>query len=178
MKLLETDRLLLRQLTTDDAPFILTLLNDPSFRQNIGDKGVRTIADARGYLLDGPLASYERFGFGLYMVERKEPHAALGMCGLVKRETLDDVDIGLALLPQFWGEGYALEAAMAVKDYAHARLGLDRLVAITQPDNHGSIRVLEKLGMQFEKMVRLTEDGDELKLFGCALRIAREEGTE
>ncbi len=173
MKILETDRLLLRQLTTEDAPFILALLNEPSFLQNIGDKGVRSIADARGYLLDGPLASYERYGFGLYLVERKDSHAALGICGLLKRETLEDADIGFAFKPEFWGQGYALEAARAVKAYAHERLGLERMVAITLPSNRGSIRVLEKLGMRFERMIRLTEGGEELMLFACELTAAR-----
>jgi RimJ/RimL family protein N-acetyltransferase len=133
--------------------------------QNIGDKGVRSIADARGYLLDGPLASYERYGFGLYLVERKESRAALGICGLLQRETLDDADIGFAFLPEFWGQGYAEEAARAVKAYAYERLGLARIVAITLPSNRGSIRVLETLGMRFEKTIRLAEEAEELMLF-------------
>lgn len=165
MKFLETDRLLLRQLTTDDAPFILELLNEPSFLQNIGDKGVRSITDARGYLLSGPLASYEHYGFGLYLVERKESRVALGICGLLKREALADVDLGFAFLPQFWGQGFAVEAAQAVKNYAHQRLGLARIVAITLPSNRGSIRVLETLGMRFEKTIRLAEEAEELMLF-------------
>jgi RimJ/RimL family protein N-acetyltransferase len=165
VKFLETDRLLLRQLTTDDAPFILELLNEPSFLQNIGDKGVRSITDARGYLLSGPLASYEHYGFGLYLVERKESRVALGICGLLKRETLADVDLGFAFLPQFWGQGFAVEAAQAVKNYAHQRLGLERIAAITLPSNRGSIRVLEALGMRFEKRIRLAEEAEELMLF-------------
>jgi RimJ/RimL family protein N-acetyltransferase len=119
--------------------------------------------------LSGPLASYERFGFGLYLVERKDSKLALGICGLLQRETLDDADIGFALLSPFWGHGYAVETAAAVRDYARDVLGLKRIVAITLPGNLGSIRVLETIGMQFEAVIRLTEDGEELKLFASAL---------
>jgi RimJ/RimL family protein N-acetyltransferase len=167
--ILETTRLRLCHLTPDDAPFILELLNDPSFQQNIGDKGVRSIADARGYILSGPVASYDRFGFGLFLVEELETKIPMGICGLLKRETLDDVDIGFAFLPQFWGKGFAVEAAREVKAYARARFGLKRLVAITLPNNHGSIRVLESIGLQFETMVRISNDREELKLFACDL---------
>ncbi|HEX4948060.1 MAG TPA: GNAT family N-acetyltransferase [Blastocatellia bacterium] len=165
MKILETQRLRLRQFTTDDAAFIFVLLNDPAFLQNIGDKGVRSVADARDYLANGPLASYAEFGFGLWAVETKESAVLLGMCGLLKRETLEDVDIGFAFLPQFRGQGYAVEAALAVRDYARDVLQLPRLVAITLPTNHGSMRVLEQIGMQFEKRVRLTADAEELLLY-------------
>src|ERR1700704_4791358 len=111
MTILETDRLLLRKLTADDAEFILDLLNQPSFLQFIGDKGVRTLDDARQYILAGPVASYERFGFGLYLTALKESQVSIGICGLIKRETLEDVDVGFAFLPQFWSKGYAFEAA-------------------------------------------------------------------
>jgi [ribosomal protein S5]-alanine N-acetyltransferase len=166
---LETERLLLRQLTTDDAGFILELLNDPSFIQNIGDRNVRTIEDACSYILNGPVKSYAKNGFGLHLVVLKETHESIGMCGLIKRDTLDDVDIGYALLPDFWFNGYAVEAARATKTYAKEVIGLKRIVAIVDPANAGSIRVLEKLGLQFEKMVRLSADDIELKLFGIAL---------
>jgi len=159
--------LVLRRLTTDDAEFILELLNEPSFLQYIGDKGVRTIDDARKYLLTGPMDSYDRHGFGLYLTALKESGVPIGMCGLLKRETLDDVDIGFAFLPKHWLKGYAFESASAVMDYSRDTLGLERIVAVTAPDNTGSIRVLEKLGMRFEKMVRLAEDGPESKLFAA-----------
>lgn len=162
---LETERLILRRLALDDAPFILALLNEPSFIQNIGDKGVRTLDDARAYLSNGPLASYERYGFGLSAVESRETGEVMGICGLIKRDSLDDVDLGFAFLPAYWGQGYAVEAAAAVKRYGRERFGLQRIVAITIPSNHGSIRVLEKVGFRFEKMVRLTEDGEELRLY-------------
>lgn len=167
MTILETTRLRLRPFSLDDASFILALVNDPAFLQNIGDKGIRSIADARGYILSGPLASYARFGFGLFLVEQLETKVAVGMCGLLKREALGDIDIGFAFLPQFRGQGYAVEAAVAVCEYARTRLQLARLVAITKPENYASIHVLETIGLVFEKMVRLTEDEDELKLFSC-----------
>lgn len=169
MKILETERLLLRQFSTDDAQFILELVNEPSFIQNIGDRGVRALADANAYILNGPVASYAKNGFGLYLVALKETGESTGMCGLIKRAELDDVDIGYAFLPRFWSKGYAVEAARAVKEYAKDTIGLKRLVAIVDPANEGSIRVLEKLGLRFEKMIRLSADDIDLKLFGADL---------
>ncbi len=162
---IETERLRLRRLTTDDAAFILRLLNEPSFIENIGDKGVRTLTDAASYILNGAIASYEKFGFGSYLVEMKETGASMGMCGLIKREALDYVDIGYAFLPEFWAKGYALEAASAVMTYARVTLGLKRIVAITSLDNQSSIRLLEKIGFCFEKLIRLSEGEPEIKLF-------------
>ena len=167
MKILETERLVLRQFTFEDADFILRLLNEPSFIQNIGDRGVRTLEDARSYILRVPIASYEKNGFGLYLVILKESGKSIGMCGLIKRDQLEDVDIGYAFLPEFWSKGYAVEAALAVKEYARDVIGLKRLIAITDPENQASIRVLEKIGLRFEKVVRLSEDDIELKLLGA-----------
>jgi len=167
MTFLETDRLHLRQLSSEDAGFILELLNEPSFIRNIGDRGVRTMEGANSYILNGPVASYAKNGFGLYLVKLKETAESIGMCGLIKRDTLEDVDIGYAYLPRFWSKGYAVEAAQAVKEYAKNVVGLNRLVAIVDPENAGSMRVLEKIGLQFERMVRLAEDDIELKLFGA-----------
>lgn len=169
MNVLETDRLLLRRLTTDDAGFILELLNEPSFIRFIGDKGVRTLDEAREYIRNGPVDSYQRHGFGLYLTALKEGVVPVGICGLLKRESLEDVDVGFAFLPRFWSRGYAFEAASAVTDYARSHLGLNRLVAITNPDNDASIRVLEKLGLRFERMVRLSEDSSEIKLFASEM---------
>ena len=168
MNILETERLALRQLTPDDAPFILELLNEPSFIQNIGDRNVRSIADAVKYIETGPVASYARNGFGSYLVQLKESGESIGMCGLIKREALEDVDIGYAFLPKFWSKGYAVESATAVTEQAR-NLGLKRLVAIVDPANSGSIRVLEKIGLTFEKMIQLSADDIELKLFGADL---------
>jgi RimJ/RimL family protein N-acetyltransferase len=167
MMVLETSRLRLRRLSVDDADFILKLLNEPSFIQNIGDRGVRTIEDARAYVLNGPVASYEKHGFGLWMVEAKQSGARIGICGLLKREVLEDVDIGYALLPEFWSRGYALESASAVLSYAREALGLKRVLAVVSPDNQSSIRLLEKIGFEFEKMVSLSEDAAEIKLFAA-----------
>ncbi len=164
MNILETERLTLRQFTPDDAAFIFELVNEPSFIQNIGDRGVRSLADAIKYIETGPVTSYTRNGFGLYLVQLKESSESIGMCGLIKRKALEDVDIGYAFLPKFWSKGYAVESALAVKEQAHA-LGLERLVAIVDPANTGSIRVLEKIGLTFETMIRLAADDVELKLF-------------
>ncbi|MFT3893281.1 MAG: GNAT family N-acetyltransferase [Anaerolineales bacterium] len=168
MDVLETERLILRQFTVEDAPFILELVNEPSFIRNIGDRGVRSLEDAKHYIENGPVTSYARNGFGLYLVQLKESGESIGMSGLIKRPALDDVDIGYAFLPRFWSKGYAVEAALANKEEARA-LGLKRLVAIINPDNEGSIRVAEKLGMKFERMIRLSADDIEIKLFATDL---------
>jgi RimJ/RimL family protein N-acetyltransferase len=163
---LDTDRLTLRPLSEADAEFILGLLNEPSFLQFIGDRGVRTLEDARAYIRHGPLASYATFGFGLLLVVRKADQVSIGICGLLKREGLPDVDVGFAFLPAFWRQGYAMEAASAVMDHGKAAFGLTRIVAITQPDNPGSIRILEKLGLRFERMVRMSDESAEIQLYG------------
>ncbi|MEP6635295.1 MAG: GNAT family N-acetyltransferase [Acidobacteriota bacterium] len=162
---LETQRLSLRQLTSDDAQFLLELLNEPSFITNIGDRGVRTVSDASKYALDGPIASYARNGFGLYLVELKETGKPIGICGLVKRDALADADIGFAFLPAFWSQGYAYESALMVKAYALNVLKLKRVLAITNPNNAGSIRVLEKIGLQYKQMVRMSADAPEIRLY-------------
>jgi ribosomal-protein-alanine N-acetyltransferase len=169
MNILETQRLALRHLSADDAEFLIKLLNDPAFIQNIGDRGVRTIADAHAYIQNGPAASYTNNGFGLDLVFLKDTGESIGICGLIKREALEDVDIGYAFLPSYWSKGYAVESALAVKKYAKDAIGLKRLVAIVNPVNAGSIRVLEKIGFRFEKMIKLSEGDIDLKLFACSL---------
>jgi RimJ/RimL family protein N-acetyltransferase/uncharacterized damage-inducible protein DinB len=165
VNILETERLVVRRVTIDDAEFMLGLLNEPSWLRFIGDKGVRTIEDARGYILSGPVESYGRFGFGLYMTLQKSDGARIGLCGLLKRDTLPDVDIGFALLPAYWGKGYALEAAAAVMEHARTAHGLRRVVAITNPENERSIQLLAKLGMRPDGTVRISDPGLELKHF-------------
>jgi RimJ/RimL family protein N-acetyltransferase len=165
LKVLETDRLNLRWLSNDDAEFILELLNEPSFLRFIGDKGVRTLDDARNYILNGPVDMYNRLGFGLYLTELKEGAVSIGICGLIKRDSLEDVDIGFAFLPKFWSKGYAYEAAAAVMTYGKTVLGVNRIVAITSPDNYASGRLLEKLGLRFERMIHLSQDAPEVRLF-------------
>lgn len=164
MKILETERLTLRLQTTEDADFILELVNDPSWLQFIGDRGVRTVEDAREYILNS-INMYEKSGFCFYLVERKEDNIPLGICGLVKRDSLEDVDIGFAFLPTYWGKGYAYEAASAVLAYGLDTLGLKRIVAITTQDNHASAKLLEKVGLKFERLVQLSNDEEELRLF-------------
>ena len=165
MNVLETDRLVLRWLDIDDAPFIIELLNDPSFIRFIGDKGVRTLDDARSYILNGPVASYEQFGFGLYATDLKETRVPIGICGILKRDTLPHPDIGFAFLPAYWNKGYAYEASAAVLEHARKNLGIDRLLAITTPDNEASTKLLVKLGLRFDRLIKLSKDADEVKLF-------------
>jgi [ribosomal protein S5]-alanine N-acetyltransferase len=164
MNLCQTARLNLRRMSLDDAHFIVELLNDSSFLRFVGDKGVKTAEDARRYILTGPMDSYERHGFGLWLVELKDTNTPIGICGLLKRDTLSDVDIGFALLPQYRSQGYAFESAAAVMDYGRNVLGLKRIVAITNDDNVGSIRVLEKIGLRFDRMIRLSGEGPEIRL--------------
>jgi [ribosomal protein S5]-alanine N-acetyltransferase len=157
-------------MTVRDAEFILELLNEPPFIKNIGDRGVRTTSDARAYILNGPVASYEQYGFGLCLVVLKESGEAVGICGLLKRETLEDVDIGFAFLEKHWGQGYATESATAVMEYGRNVIGLKRIVAITSPDNDASGKVLEKIGLRFEKMMRMKGEDKETKLFGSTFQ--------
>ncbi len=168
MKVIETDRLILRWLTTDDAAFILELLNDPSWLRFIGDRGMRTLEDARNYILTGPMDMYSQLGFGLYLTELKdEGRTPIGICGLIKRDSLEDVDLGFAFLSRFQTKGYGFEAASATLAYGREQLGLKRIVAITSEDNEGSSKLLEKIGMKFERMIMVADDTEELKLFGA-----------
>ncbi|HKS54445.1 MAG TPA: GNAT family N-acetyltransferase [Steroidobacteraceae bacterium] len=164
MHVLETDRLVLRRLTLNDAEFIFRLVNDPSWLRFIGDKNVRDLDAARRYLREGPLDMYERFGFGMFRVEERDTGLPAGMCGLIKRDTLPDDDVGYAFLPEFRGKGYAFEAASAMLDHGHRVFGLKRILAIVSPDNAGSIRVLEKAGMKLEGQMEF-RPGDPVKLF-------------
>ncbi len=163
---IQCERLSLRELGLHDADFILRLLNEPGFLRFIGDKGVRTLDDAREYLIKGPLESYRRHGFGLYLVSRRADGTPIGMCGLVKRDSLVDPDVGFAFLEAHWSKGYASEAAAAVLAHGRNTLGIARIVAITALDNQGSIAVLEKIGLTLERRVRLGDDSKELNLFG------------
>jgi len=165
MNVTETDRLTLRWLTVEDAGMILELLNDPDWLRYIGDRGVKTLEDAQGYILTGTVDMYNRLGFGLYLAERKPDGEPMGLCGLVKRDFLEDVDLGFAFLPAFRTQGYAREAAAAVMEYARDTLGLRRLVAITSLDNERSGRLLEKLGFRSEGNIPVPPGGKEARLF-------------
>ena len=160
-----TERLRIRQLSVEDAPFMLDLVNDPDWLRFIGDRGVRSVPDAEAYLRNGAIKSYEACGFGLYAVERRLDGVCTGICGLVRRAGLDDVDLGFAFLPDFRGLGYATEASRAVLDHARDGCGLTRLVAITNPDNDDSMRVLVKLGFSFQRHIRLSADATEVSLY-------------
>jgi [ribosomal protein S5]-alanine N-acetyltransferase len=160
-----TLRLVLRELERADAPFMLALLNDPDFLANIGDRGVRSPEAAADYITAGPVASYAKHGFGLYAVLRADGAAPIGICGLLRRDSHPDVEIGFALLPGGRGQGYALEAAQATVRLARERFGLRRIVAITAPGNDASISILNSLGMHFERMARFAASGAESRLF-------------
>lgn len=166
---LNSERLELIPLTLDDAPFILRLVNEPSWIEHIGDKGVRNLEDAQQYLINGPLKSYKELGTGLLLVIRKEDNSKMGLCGLLKRETLNHPDIGYAFLPEFTGKGYAIEAAKATLDFAKNVMQFKQILAITSPGNERSIHLLEKLGMHFEKMTEATKSSPVCKLFSISI---------
>ena len=170
VKVLETQRLILRPFTLDDAEFIYELVNQPSWKRYIGDRGVDSLAAARTYIETVPLAAYRQHGFGLFAVERKADSILIGTCGLLKRETLKDVDIGFALIARYEGQGLMYEAAAATLVYCRDTLGLARVVAIVKPDNTRSARLLERLGMREEGIIRLGGASDEVRLYGIALR--------
>jgi ribosomal-protein-alanine N-acetyltransferase len=160
---IETERLLLHEFTAGDAPFVLRLVNEPAFLRYIGDRGVRNLEDARRYIEDGPVAGYARHGHGLMRVVRKADGAGIGMCGVLKRDSLPDPDIGFTFFPAYWSQGYALESARAVMAHARDALGLGRILAITTKDNEPSIRLLGKIGFRFDRLVQMGEE--ELRLF-------------
>ncbi|QSQ15218.1 GNAT family N-acetyltransferase [Myxococcus landrumensis] len=165
MKVLETERLILRKIAREDAPFILGLLNDPSWLRFIGDRGVRTLEGAEDYITNVPQAQYARHGFGLYLVERKSDGVPVGMSGLLKRDSLEHVDVGYALMPSFWGQGYAREAVSAVLEQGRRDYGLKRVAAIVSNDNATSIKLLEKMGFQFERHIVMPGATEEISLF-------------
>lgn len=166
---IDTARLRLREFTEEDAPFVLRLLNEPSFHEFIGDRGVRTLEDAKRYLREGPMASYQLNGHGLMHLALRVTDQPIGMCGLVRRDTLPAPDIGFALLPEYWNQGYVTEAAAVTIEHGRQHLGLREVLGITTPRNTRSIRVLEKLGLQFREQRALTPESAELRIFGLTL---------
>ncbi|MGB0133474.1 GNAT family N-acetyltransferase [Dokdonella sp.] len=160
---LHSERLDLRELGLDDADFMLELLNDEDFVRNIGDRGVRTLDDARQYIAAGSMPSYRQHGFGFWCVVHRDTYQRIGICGLARREELDAVDIGYAFLPAWRGKGFALEAASTVMDAARQRFCLRRIVAITSLDNPASARLLERIGLTFERRIQM--DDEDLRLF-------------
>jgi [ribosomal protein S5]-alanine N-acetyltransferase len=161
----ETPRLRIRHLTASDAGFTCQLLNDPTFIDNIADKGVRSEVDAMHYLAEGPIKSYKQHGYGLFLVEDSVSSIPLGFCGLLYRDHLKETDIGFAFLPQWCGKGYAFEAASAVIHFGYRTLKLKRIVGLTNAGNLPSIKVLNKLGLRFEKMVKMLPSNDYVQLY-------------
>ena len=168
MTVLETQRLILRLASLGDDGFVLRLLNEASFLRFIGDRGVRSLDDARRYITERFLGSYEQHGFGMWVVERKDPPGPIGICGLVKRDALPDPDIGFAFLPEFWSRGYGSEAALAVKHHAFDSLALPRLLAVTNPENAASIRIVERLGLELVRLIELSEGQPAVRLYALA----------
>ena len=169
MNVIETGRLYLREVSEADAGFMLEVLNDPGYVRFIGDRGVRTVEGAARYIDERFVESYRKNGFGLWLAETKDEKAPAGICGLLNRGTLPGVEVGYAFLPPFRSKGYAFEAASAALRHARDVLGLPRLYAVVNPDNAVSIRVLEKLGMKFERMVKLSAEEPEVSLFSTDL---------
>jgi len=165
---LETERLSLRRVTRDDAGFMLAIWNDPAFIQHVGDRGIRTVDEALDAMQKGAFELYEKYGYGPYRVALKDCDTAVGLCGLFRREGLDEPDIGYAVLPDHCGKGYAYEASFAVIEYARNKLGLERLIAIISPGNEASIGLIRKLGLRFERMHQMPDD-DEVCVYGTAL---------
>jgi len=163
--LISTARLSFYKLTQADAPMMLALLNEPSFIANIADRGVRTLAQAEQYLQEGPLASYQQHGFGMYRVVRHDEDATIGLCGLVRRDYLPSPDLGYAFFPEFGGNGYATEAAIAVFHYGKVVLQLPQIVGIVQADNVASQRVLQKVGLRQQGIVIVPITGKELDFY-------------
>jgi len=166
----ETKRLRIKKFTKSDAAFFLELANSPNWIKYIGDRNLKTVQDAEEYLKNGAIKSYNTFGFGFYKLELKsKTNKPIGTCGLVKREELDDVDVGFAMLPEYEGMGFGFESSIEILNIAKRQFNLKRIVAITLPTNKSSIRLLEKLGLSFEKKVKPFEDDVELLLFAKKL---------
>ena len=162
----ETNRLIISKITLDDAAFFLELVNTPNFIKYIGDRNLKTVEDAKTYLKNGTLKSYEDFGFGFYkLLLKEENNKAIGTCGLVKREQLDNVDIGFAMLPEYEGKAFGYESCIAVLKLAKEQFKLNKVLAITLPTNNNSIKLLEKIGLSYEKRIKPFEDDEELLLF-------------
>jgi RimJ/RimL family protein N-acetyltransferase len=167
-----TARLRLRSAGPGDAAFYLALLNDPGFIEHIGDRGIRTLDEAHRAVLDGPVGMQEARGHSLYVVELKGAGTPLGMCGLIKREALDGVDLGYAFLEAHRGRGYAYEAARAVLALAPA-LGLQRVLAITSPNNIASNCLLRKLGMRFERFMHVVPEDRGSNLYSIDVSLPK-----
>ena len=166
---LNTERLELSWLTLDDTPLMLAIWNDPAFVRYVADRGVRTLDQARAAVEAGPLRLYAEYGYGPFRLRRRDDGMDIGICGLFRRDGFADPDIGFAILPDFCGKGYGFEASAAVLEYAHDTLGLSRIKAIVSPQNAASIGLLEKLGMRYERRVRMPGEDHDISLYGIEL---------
>lgn len=163
--IIESERLTLTEFTKSDAPFFYELVNDPAWKQYIGDRNINTTLDAEKYLEDNIIPSYEKFGFGFYVVKRKEDNASIGMCGLIKRDWMDYIEIGYAFLAQYRGEGFAIESSIATKEYAKQSLGIHKLAAITDIHNEKSGNLLNRLGLEFVKLISYPGENKKCRLY-------------
>jgi ribosomal-protein-alanine N-acetyltransferase len=162
---LNTERLELRWLTTDDAPFMLAMWNDPAFLRNVGDRGIHSLEQARAAIESGPLGLYSQYGYGPFRLRLRDEGADVGICGLFRRDTLDEPDIGFAILPDYCGRGLGFESGAAVLDHARGALALPSVTAIVSPENQASIGLLEKLGLQYDREIRMPGDDHDVSLY-------------
>ncbi|PKL82058.1 MAG: GNAT family N-acetyltransferase [Ignavibacteriae bacterium HGW-Ignavibacteriae-3] len=169
MNIIETERLAISHLSLNDSEFIFRLTNDPDWLKYIGDRGIKNHDDAGKYISDKIISSYNNHGFGLYLVKEKNSDSRIGICGLLKRDYLESVDIGFAFLPEFRGKGYAFESAAAVIEYGKDNFGLKKILAITQSNNNESIKLLNKLGLSFREKIKLPDEKEKLELFSIEL---------
>jgi len=167
--LMETERLRLRPVTVSDTALMLAIWNDPAFIRNVSDRGIRTVEQAREAIEGGAQKLFDDHGYGPYCMALKSDGNMIGICGIFKRENLDDPDIGFGVLPDYCGKGYAGEAAAAVVDYARGELGIGVLTAIVSPTNAASIGLIEKLGLTFEQMITMPGDDHAICLYKMAL---------
>lgn len=168
MLIIQTERLKIRELNLADAVFTLELLNEPAFHRYIGDRGIRDLAGAEKYLREGPMASYARHGFGLWLVARRDDGLPLGICGMLQRDYLPHPDLGFAFLKRYTGRGYAFESSAAVLAHARSTLNRDPILALTAPENPPSVRLLEKLGFRFDRMIQTPVHANPSRLFSSS----------
>lgn len=161
----ETERLIIRPMSPEDREFILDLYNRPKFIKYIGDRQLKTADDAENYIRTRFLPQFDKLGFGNYLIITKEGNHKIGGVGIFEREGLDIVDIGFSLLDEFEGKGYAYEAASKVKSVGMEDFGLQKISAITTKDNFSSQKLIEKLGLKFQKYVTIPEDPEELMYY-------------
>ncbi|KMQ69800.1 GNAT family acetyltransferase [Chryseobacterium sp. FH2] len=161
----ETERLIIRPMSLDDKEFIFELYNRPKFIKYIGNRNIKTVSDAENYIKNRFLPQMEKLGFGNYLIVTKEGNHKIGGVGIFEREGLDVVDIGFSLLEEFEGKGYAYEAALKVKSVGMGDFGLKKISAITSKDNFSSQRLIEKLGLKFQKHVTLPDEDEELMYY-------------